>query len=281
MAPFSLIALIVLAVFTASAAAAPPWSPPESVSSPSLFVSQPQVVFDAQGRGLAIWGWSGPRADRNVPPPGGLRLAVREPGATEFGPERTAPNFVTSPVAYGLSRVLALDSRQRGSDESRISLRARFGRSGGKFGSPRTISTFTQPAGPPSLAAPNGAVAAWIANASRGRRVVRVALRRSGRGFGRPVTLRGRGRANDVVAGAALGVVFVAWERAGVVEARVKLSSRRSWGPVRRLGDAQPFATTFRVVGAGRRAYLAWLAEKAESAVVRDAVLPAAGARNR
>ena len=108
---------------------------------------------------------------------------------------------------------------------------------------------------------------------------MRAALKSEGR-FRHPVTLRGRGRANDVVAGTALGVSFVAWERGGVVEARVKLTGRR-WGPVQRLGRAQPFATTFAVVGSGRRAYLAWLAEAAESAVVRVSVLPAASSRFR
>ena len=183
-------------------------------------------------------------------------------------------------IPYGLDRLIALDTKQPGSSQNRITLRARFGRSDGTFSRPRTISTYSPGAGTPSLAAPNGSVAAWIAKASGGRQVVRAALKRSGGRFSQPFTLRARGRAHDVVAGAALGVLFVAWERAGVVEARVKLAGRK-WGRVQRLGRAQPFATTFAVTGSGRRAYLAWLAQGAESGDLAVAVLPAASTRFR
>ena len=136
-----LVALTLLAAFAASAAAAPPWSPPQTVSSPSLFVDNPDVVVSADGRALATWRWSGPRPATGSAP-GGTRLAVREPGAPLFGPERSAPNFVTPLVTYGLDRVVGLDTRGRGS--GRISLRARFGNSKGEFGPPRTISTYSR-----------------------------------------------------------------------------------------------------------------------------------------
>ena len=139
MARLTCIALIVLAVFASAAAAAPPWSAPQTVSSASLFVDSPDVVFAADGRAIATWRWSGPKpAQGNAP--GGTRLAVREPGALDFGPERSAPNFVTPLITYGLDRVLGLDTRRR--SRGRISLRARFGNSQGGFGPPRTISTF-------------------------------------------------------------------------------------------------------------------------------------------
>jgi hypothetical protein len=272
-----LVALALPAALAASAAAAPPWSPPQALSSPSLFVDNPDVVVSADGRALATWRWSGPRPASGSAP-GGTRLAVRDAGALLFGPERSAPNFVTPLVASGLDRVVGLDTRARGS--GRISLRARFGNSQGEFGPPRTISTYSDTGFPPSLAGPNGSLVAWIAKSAHGRRIVRAALESRGR-FRHPFTLRSRGRANDVVAGEALGVMFVAWERAGRVEARVKLSSQRRWGPLQRLGKARPFATSFKVVGSGRRAYLAWLAESAESASLQVSVLPAASARFR
>jgi hypothetical protein len=277
-ARLSLFALVLFAVATAAATAAAPWLPPQSLSTSSLFVDTPDVVVAADGRALATWRWSGPRPAKGDAP-GGWRMAVREPGALLFGPERTAPNFATALVPYGGDRVLALDTRARGSRD-RISLRARFGNSKGEFGPPRTISTYTQSAGPPSLAGPNGSLAAWIANGSHGRRIVRAALESGGR-FRHPFTLRARGRATDVVACTARGVKFVAWQRGRVAEARVKLAGRRHWGPVQRLGPAAAFATTFRVVGAGRRAYVAWLSDSAESGVLRVAVLPAAGTRFR
>ena len=223
------------------------------------------------------WQWSGPKPAGGEAPRG-TRLAVREPGALDFGPERAAPKFVTPLIPYSLDRLVGLDTRRRGG--GRISLRARFGNSQGTFGPPRTISTFGDTGFPPSLAGPDGLLAAWIAKSSHGRRIVRAALKSRGR-FRHPFTLRGRGRANDVVAGEALGVMFVAWERAGVVEARVKLSSRRRWSGVQRLGRGKAFATSFQVTGSGSRAYLGWLAESAESAVVRVAVLPATSSRFR
>ncbi len=269
-------AIVLLVAFAGVAAAAPPWSPPESVSSPSLFVDSPDVVVAADGRAIATWRWSGAKPPQGEAPVG-TRLAVREPGALDFAPERSAPNFVTPLVAYGLDRLVGLDLRRR--SQNRVSLRARFGDTRGSFGAPRTISTYSDPGFPPSLAGPNGSLVAWIAKSSRGRRIVRAALKSRGR-FRHPVTLRGRGRANDVVAGQALGVMFVAWERAGVVEARLRLEGRR-WGPVQQLGRAQPFATTFAVTEAGGRTYVAWLAESTESAVVRVAVLPVGSRRFR
>jgi hypothetical protein len=277
MARLTVLLLVLLAASASAAAAAPPWSPSQTLSSPSLFVDNPDVVVAADGRAIATWRWSGPKPAKGEAP-GGTRLALREPGALDFGPERSAPNFVTPLIPYSLDRLVGLDTRRRGG--GRISLRARFGNSQGTFGPPRTISTFGDTGFPPSLAGPNGSLAAWIAKSSHGRRIVRAALKSRGR-FRHPFTLRGRGRTNDVVAGQALGVMFVAWERAGVVEARVKLSSRRRWSGVQRLGRAQPFATTFAAAGSGRRGYVAWLAEGAESAFVRAAILPAAGARFR
>ena len=125
----------------------------------------PDVVVAADGRAIATWRWSGVKPAQGDAP-AGTRLAVREPGAAEFGPERSAPNFVTPLITYSLDRVVGLDTRTR--SRGRISLRARFGNSQGTFGPPRTISTYTD--------AGAGAVAgcperqrwsAWIEKASR------------------------------------------------------------------------------------------------------------------
>ena len=269
------IAALLLAVCAGVAVAAPPWSAPENVSSPSLFVDAPDVVSSADGRTIASWRWTGAPAAPDAPT--GIRMAVREPGAPEFGPEVIGPDFVTPLVTYGRDRVVGLDTRRR--SRGRISLRARFGTSKGQFGEPRTISTYADAGSAPSLAGPNGSLVAWIAKSSRGRRIVRAAVKSRGR-FRHPFTLRGRGRANDVVAGTALGVSWVAWERSGVVEARVKPAGRRSWSRLQRIGKGARSATTLATVGSGRRGYLAWIArESAESAFVRVAILPVGGAR--
>jgi hypothetical protein len=271
-----LAAMLGLLVTASVAVAAPPWSVPELVSSPSLFVDSPRVVFDSGGRAYATWRWTngtGPAAT------GGWRYAVRDPGAAEFGPERTAPNLVTPLVPSGADRVLALDERRRA--RGRVSLRARFAGPDGQFGRPDTISTHKPAGRPPSVASHGDALAAWIEQTPRGRRIVRAAVRRPGHRFGRPVTLRGRGRASNVVAGAGLGLTFVAWERAGLVEARVWVHANRRWGPLRRVGGAEKSSTTFRVAFGGRRAYLAWLAERAEFGALSVAVLPAGSTRFR
>ena len=274
-----LIALVAtaLGLLTATASAAPPWSAPQTLSTSSLFVDNPDVIVAADGRAIATWRWTGPRPGRGQAP-GGTRLAVREPGAPLFGPERSAPNFVTPLVTYSFDRVVGLDTRDRGS--GRVSLRARFGDSRGAFGPPETISTYGDPGFPPSLAGPDGSLAAWIAKGSHGRRIVRAALKSRGR-FGRAFTLRGRGRATDVVAGTGADVMFVAWQRGDVAEARVRLARHRRWGPVQRLGPAAAFSTTFRALGSGSRAYVTWLSENAEFGVVRAAVLPAGSTRFR
>lgn len=265
----ALVAVLGLLATTPVAIAAPPWSAPESVSSPSLFVDSPHVVFDSAGRAYATWLASGD-----------VRLAVREPGVPEFGPERSAPDLLTPLLAHGSNRVLGLDQRPGGRPDV-ISLRARFSRPDGSFGRPDTISTYGVAGGLPSLAVHDVALAAWSQGGPNGRRIVRAAIRRPGHRFGRPITLRARGRARDVVAGAGPGVLIVAWERAGVVEARVRFAGRGGWGPVQRLGPAAKGSTTFRVALAGERAYLAWLSGAAESAVLRAAVLPVGGTRFR
>jgi hypothetical protein len=178
-----------------------------------------------------------------------------------------------------LKHVLALDQR-RGA-RGRITLRGRFIGPDGSLGRPDAISTYEPAGGPPSLAVHDNALAAWTTPMSYlNRRIVRAAIRRPGGRFGRPVTLRAHGRARNVVAAAGLGALLVAWERAGVVEARVRLAGR-GWGPVRRLGRTAKGSTTFRAAFSQRRGYLAWLAEGVESGVLSVAVLPTGSTRFR
>jgi hypothetical protein len=262
-------ASLAFVLLAGAAAAAPPWSAPENVSSPALNVDRPGVIVDRSGRAYATWS-----------PSSGARLAVREPAATEFGPERSSPFFSTPLFPWGKARVLGLDQRQ-GARPDVWSLRARVSRPDGSFSRPDTIATYGVAGGPPSLNVHDVALAAWIQGGHRGRRSVRAAIRRPGRRFGRPFILRARGRARDVVAAVGPEAMFVAWERAGVVEARVKLPGRRSWGPVRRVGPTRKGGTAFRAAFLGRRGYLAWLAEGGEFMAMNVSVLPAGSARFR
>ena len=233
------------------------------------------MAFDGSGRAYATWiatNGTGPSAAVR------RRLAVRDPGAAGFGPERSAPNLVTPLSGFGANRMLGLDEHSRG--RRLVSLRARYSRPDGSFGRPDTISTHV-PFDPPSLAVHGDAIAAWIQIGKRGRRIVRAAIRRPGHRFGPPVTLRARGRARDVVVAAGAGVVFVAWERAGEVEARVRVKGRGGWGPVQRLGRAVRGGTSFAATVSADRGYLAWMTGVVEAGDVSVAVLPVARTRFR
>jgi hypothetical protein len=260
------IASILIGLHATAATAAPPWSPPENASSPAPFIERPDAVFDSGGRAYATWRASGRS-----------RVSVREPGAVDFGPERAAPGFVTPLRAYGFNRVLGLDLRRR---NRAVSLRGRLSRSDGSFSEPDTIATYTPVGGAPSLAAQERALAAWTEAGAHDRQIVRVAIRRPGRQFGDPVTLRGQGRSRNVVAAAGVDAMFVAWERAGIVEARVRLTGK-GWGPVREVGRAAKGSNIFSAAFSGSRGYLAWLAESSESSTLRAAVLPSTSARFR
>ena len=90
---------------------------PRNVSSPSLFVDAPDVVSSADGRTIASWRWTGAPVAPDAPT--GIRLAVREPGAPEFGPEIIGPDFVTrsshtaSTVSSGSTRASARAGESR------------------------------------------------------------------------------------------------------------------------------------------------------------------------
>jgi hypothetical protein len=263
-----LVAALGLLVTAPVAHAAPPWSVPESVSLPALTIDSPHIAFDGRGRAFATWR-----------PSAGDAMAVRDARAAKFLRERSSPSFVTPLLPYASSRVIGLDQRPAGGRDV-VSLRARVTRPDTSFGRVDTIATFRLGSGFPSLAVHDVALAAWIQSGRRGRAIVRAAIRRRGQRFGRPVTLRARGRARNLVAAAGAGAMFVAWERAGVVEARVRLAGR-GWGPVRRIASTTRGGNTFRAAFSGSRGYLAWLSEGLESSVLRVAVLPATGTRFR
>src|SRR5829696_652626 len=114
----------VLALASAPALAAPPWSAPENVSSPALFIDEPDVAADGRGGALATWRWQAAPADPDAP--AGFRLAYKPPGSGEFRPEQDTFDLAAGPVLYGATRAVVLEQRRRGSTPNRITLSARF-----------------------------------------------------------------------------------------------------------------------------------------------------------
>ena len=191
---------MLLAVCASVAVAAAPWSPPQTLSSPSLFVDNPDVVVvgataarSRPGSGAGRKPADGEGARRDAA--GGARAGRRAVRPRARAPEVCHPPDPVQPRPRGRAATPA----GAGAAASRCA--ARFGNSQGEFGPPRTRSRpSATPASRPRSAGPDGSLAAWIAKSSHGRRIVRAALKSRGR-FRHPFTLRGRGRANDVVAG--------------------------------------------------------------------------------
>ena len=163
------------------AVAAPPWSSPENVSSPALFVDNPDVVVPADGRALATWN----AAIRPTPGPRSPGVAA---GGARTGQHRVRPRARRAELRDAADP-LRPRPRGRARQPARVQTRRRSrcapasARSDGSVRAAAARSRRTTPdTGPPSLAAPDGALAAWIAKSSTAAGIVRAALR-----TGRPV----------------------------------------------------------------------------------------------
>ena len=233
--------MMLIRTSVALALIAPPWSEPETVSSPHRFVDAPRVTFGASGRALAAWTWQDGGA-------AGTDVASRPPGAAAFGRERRlARGVVAGPVAYGRSRavVVTLDGRR---------IAARFGSTTGRFGRTRTIASRANVQGLGLAAGADGTAAAtWLEN----RRRVVVSLRRPGGRFGAPRTLATRSVRRVAVAVGARGHVLVTWtDSRGRLHARFKAPGR-PFGPDDRLTARPAFGAELRpAVGPGGRALI-------------------------
>ena len=244
-----------VAVSSASAAV---WSPPQNVSSPTLFVDDPAIGFSGNGRALASWRWqTGIGNDARF----GHRLATRAPGASAFEPEREAPDFVAGPVLYGRDRAVGAVLTPAGGKppRERLRLSAAFANASGHFGRSRIVRTALRISRPVLAAAGDGRAAlAWFEDRGTANDRVYVALRRSGGRFGKPLLLsRGRIRSVSVSIGEA-GDVLVAWDARGVVRTAFKAAGRRSFRIQTIRSEDAFFATLHTVIGAGGRAVVAW-----------------------
>jgi hypothetical protein len=247
--------LAVLMAATPTTASGATWSPPVNVSSPSLFVENPLVEFDATGRGFAAWRWIqgiGPEARIGV-----RTAALTGPGS--FAPEQAVPDPLSRPIAYGFRHVFWIGEEgvtRRGRQLTR--LRAAFGPTNGPIGPLRTVDT-AEMSGTAADVNASGqvALANILTNRGRGRRA-RLFVSR-GKRIGRPRTVSSRGGVNAVtVAVGPRGDIVVVWERGGRIEARIRRPGRRL-GPVIVVGRGVKGGTQLRAdVSAVGRAWIGW-----------------------
>jgi hypothetical protein len=257
----ALAAAVLALALPAGAAADPPWTPSQNVSSPHLFAG-PLLGATASGDGRALAFWS---SQDTTEPRLRWRVASRAPGATAFGPQQSAPDDLVDVVGYGESRALAGFQRQIGPPETpRTKIQVRFGRTTGTFGSAKTIADAPFRLLSTTIAAnANGdAAAAWFADRGTSNDRAFVSLRRAGGSFGSPIQLaEGRIRSVDVAVGPE-GQVLVAWDARGTIRTRFRRSMTTPFGGVEGISSEETFfAQLHAAVGSSGRAYLAWSAK--------------------
>jgi hypothetical protein len=250
----ALAALLALAL-PAVAAADPPWSGPQNLSSPHLFVDPVDVTASGNGTALAWWSWQdGTGTSART----GVSLASRAPGAAAFGAERAAPGNTVDIAPYAQTRAIALTARD---DRTRIAVA--FGTTGGAFGSQRTIASGTQLARPVIAANTRGdaAVAYFQDRGVDSDRVI-VSLRRAGGSFGTPFQVAHGAIRSVAVAVGARGEVLVAWDARGTIRARFRLATARGFDPIETISSEPTFSAEIEaaIADAGR-CYLAWSAQ--------------------
>jgi hypothetical protein len=254
-------AILLSLALPAAAAAAPPWTPPQNVSSPSIFPGPLLgAIAGGDGRGLAFW-----NAQDTTEPRLRWRVASRAPGAATFGPQQSAPDDLVDVVAYGNSRTLAAFQRPIGPPETpRTKVQVRFGRTTGSFGGAKTIADARFRLLSTSLAAnANGdAAVAWFADRGTTNDRVFVSLRHAGGSFGSPIQLaEGRIRSVDAAVGPE-GQVLVAWDARGTLRTRFRRSMTTPFGATETIRSQEAFfAQLHAAVGNSGRAYLAWSAK--------------------
>jgi hypothetical protein len=253
------VAWLVALALPAAAAADPPWSPTQNLSSPHLFVDPVDVIASGDGTALAWWRWQDGTAS-NAPPR--ASVASRPPGGA-FGPERPAPSDIQDIEAYAQTRAIALTAgAPRLTAPTRLAVA--FGSTGGAFGSQRRIVDERSLGGVPKLAV-NGrgdAAIAYFRNLGVANDRVMVSLRRAGGSFGTPFQIaHGRIRSVAVAVGPR-GDVLVAWDARGTIQARYRSPSASGFQPIETIAsDPTFFAQIQAAVTEGGRLYVAWSAK--------------------
>ena len=245
----------------AAAAADPPWSPAQSLSSPHLFVAPVAVTASGDDTALAWWSWQDGTC-------GGARtgwsLASRPPGGAAFGAERSAPSGTVDVAGYAQSRAVALTDRAIGSASvGRTRLSVAFGSASGSFGTQRILADGPRLERPVLAVNPRGdAAVAYFQDRGTDNDRVMVSLRRAGGSFGAPFQVAHGAIRSVAVAVGPRGDVLVAWDARGTIRARYKGPTSAGFQPIETIAsDPTFFAQIQAAVADGGRCYLVWSAQ--------------------
>jgi hypothetical protein len=137
-----------------------------------------------------------------------------------------------------------------------------FGRTNGRFGSPKTVDVADVFKSPAVAANDAGSVAVAYVEVTRKRRRLARLVQGSGKRLGSPRTISPRGRVNAITTMVGRrGDLVVAWEREGRIEARVRRRGHRL-GRVIRLGRGAKLGTALRAaVAPSGRIWIAWASQ--------------------
>ena len=287
-------ALAALALLSAAPAiAAPPWSPPLTVTTGIPQLGEPTIGFGANGR--AVLSARLTTQAQGVPSRGFSRLFGQQPDGTFAGRARVV--LAAPPVAYGQTRLALLrlplaqgDMTSDDLEHPETSLGYSPGRTGGPLevdvGAYHRLTTRADRNSAAIASNPRGDVlAVWVEHL-RGRDHLVAAVRRPGAAFGRPAVIAGTGYlSSPAVAVGANGDLLVTYQRSiprrgqrpdRRVEARVRRAGH-NWGAPQRLGASTGFSDIAAAAAADGRMVVAWgtqdLGEEADSPwIVRAAV---------
>jgi hypothetical protein len=255
------------------AAAAAPWSPPETVATTAMFA--PQVAFGTGSTGIATLQFGSVGLNGHA-----TRILSLAEGAGAPIRSRDVGSVYDGPCPYAGTRTLSL--RLRGE-----TLGYSFGRTDGAVGSFRTLRRVNLRTNEAELAvSPDGnAIVAFAEQRSNGGTRVWVSTRRSSSSrFTTPRVIRGSGSARSLavsiddrghwVVAYGLGASGGHW-----IEARIGALSR-GIGRLTRVGDQLGTATVTALVARTGRTTVAWAThdggeEQNQPTEIRAAVLPA------
>jgi PKD domain len=205
-----LAALSICLVATASAVAAPPWSPPVDLSSAGGDADHVTVAMNGAGTALPIW-------TRSVGPDDVIQTAPRAPGGDFAAPidltaldgNAAVPRVTIDPLGNAVAVWLRLEGGNR-------IVQAATRPAGGAFGSAVDVSDSDEDAMDPRVAlSPSGdVVVAWL-QWDGGDTTVQASLWPAGGSFGPPVALSPSAPSADSpeVAIDAAGTAIVVWTR--------------------------------------------------------------------
>jgi hypothetical protein len=263
------LALALALALAPSAHAAPPWSAPQDLSAPHLFVDAPAIAFGGRGDALATWRAQDGTGNDAV---SGSESAARPAGAAAFGAPRALasprtaaqrPTEVSPPAPYAATRAIVATLRPEDRAGRRLRLAAVFGDTAGRFGVPHTIAVGANLRGAQVAAdAAGDAAIAWWEDRGVFDDHVHVALRRPGGSFGRPLLLATDRVRSVSVAVSPRGDVLVAWDARGTIKARIRVHGARGFGAADAIASAPTYYATLRTAMTARgRAYVAWTAQ--------------------